>query len=106
VALDGLMNEIFGPTERITTISRREILREQVFESLFQDKTDTNRKAELSKQLNELFAGKSKITVNKQISFVDFDNDSSFSSLFSIDNEISSFFGISSSFWILYDSLI
>lgn len=77
VALDGLMNEIFGPTERITTISRREILREQVFESLFQDKTDTNRKAELSKQLNELFAGKSKITVNKQISFVDFDNDES-----------------------------
>lgn len=77
MALDGLAHEIFGPTERITTISRREILREQVFESLFQDKTDTNRKAELSKQLNDLFAGKSKIIVNKQISFVDFDNDES-----------------------------
>lgn len=87
VVLDGLMREIFGPTEKITTISRREILREQVFESLFQDKIDTNRKAELSKQLNELFAGKSKITVNKQISFVDFDNDeSSISDYFGTDS--------------------
>lgn len=77
VVLDSLMYEIFGPTEKITTISRREILREQVFESLFQDKIDTNRKAELSKQLNDLFVGKSQITVNKQITFVDFDSDES-----------------------------
>lgn len=77
MALDGLANEIFGPTEKITTISRREILREQVFESLFQDKTDTKRKAKMSEQLNDLFAGRSKIIVNKQISFVDFDNDDS-----------------------------
>ena len=77
MALDSLATEIFGPTERITTISRREILREQVFESLFQDKIETNRKAKLSEQLNDLFAGRSKIIVNKQILFVDFDNDES-----------------------------
>ena len=34
--LEELVKEMFGSTEKITTVSRREILREQVFEGLFQ----------------------------------------------------------------------
>lgn len=72
--LEGLMKEMFGSTERITTISRREILRQQVYETLFRTQMDPNRKHDLSEQLNSLFAGEYNITLNKQISFVDFDN--------------------------------
>jgi DNA segregation ATPase FtsK/SpoIIIE-like protein len=77
VALENLISEIFGTTEKITTVSRREILREQVFESLFQNEIQSKRKTEFSKQLNDLFAGKTKIYITKQITFVDFENDES-----------------------------
>lgn len=78
--LEKLMYEMFGPVERITTVSRREILRQQVYETLFQTQMESNRKHELSEQLNSLFAGKFSVSINKQISFVDFENeDSSFS---------------------------
>ena len=68
---------MFGATERITTVSRREILREQVFEGLFQADITANEKLEYSEQLNELFAGQYRLTVNKNIAFVDFENASS-----------------------------
>lgn len=78
--LEKLMYEMFGPVERITTVSRREILRQQVYEMLFQTQMESNRKHDLSEQLNSLFAGKFSVSINKQISFVDFENeDSSFS---------------------------
>lgn len=75
--LEDLVKEMFGATERITTVSRREILREQVFEGLFQADITANEKLEYSEQLNELFAGQYRLTVNKNIAFVDFENASS-----------------------------
>lgn len=75
--LENLMKEIFGPVERITTISRREILRQQVYETLFQTTMDSNGKNGLCEQLNSLFAGQYKVEIKKQISFVDFENEES-----------------------------
>ena len=73
-ALDALIREMFGSTERITTVSRREILREQVFEGLFHASLSAAEKHRISEQLNDLFAGAYKLTVNKNIAFVDFEN--------------------------------
>lgn len=75
--LEGLVKEMFGAVERITTISRREILREQVFEGLFQAEMIPGDKLKYSELLNELFAGKFKLIINKNISFVDFENSES-----------------------------
>ena len=75
--LEKLMHEIFGPLERITTVSRREILRQQVYDTLFQTQMESNRKHDLSEQLNALFAGKFSVSINKQISFIDFENEES-----------------------------
>ena len=75
--LEELMKEMFGTTERITTVSRREILRQQVYETLFHSELNPSQKHDLSEQLNSLFAGELKVTINKQISFVDFDNSES-----------------------------
>lgn len=75
--LEGLMKEMFGSLERITTVSRREIMRQQVYETLFQTEMDSNKKHALCEQLNSLFAGKYNISINKQISFVDFQNSDS-----------------------------
>lgn len=75
--LEKLMHEMFGTVERITTVSRREILRQQVYETLFQTPMESNRKHDLSEQLNSLFAGQYNISISKQISFVDFENDES-----------------------------
>lgn len=72
--LETLLYEMFGSTERITTVSRREILRQQVFETLFQTPMDSNKKHHLCDQLNSLFAGEYNVTVKKRISFVDFEN--------------------------------
>lgn len=75
--LEKLMHEMFGATERITTVSRREILREQVFECLFHANIEATRKLRLCDELNALFAGEFKVTVKKNIAFVDFENVSS-----------------------------
>ncbi len=72
--LEKLIHEMFGTIERITTISRREILREQVFEYLFHADLDALEKLKLCDELNALFAGEFKVTVGKNITFVDFDN--------------------------------
>lgn len=71
--LEKLMHEMFGATERITTVSRREILREQVFECLFHANIEATRKLRLCDELNALFAGEFKVTVKKNIAFVDFE---------------------------------
>lgn len=85
--LEALVKEMFGPTEKITTVSRREILREQVFEGLFQAELLPKEKLDYSEHLNELFAGQYKLTVNKNIAFVDFENtNSSFATYKGIDS--------------------
>lgn len=56
-ALESLTQEMLGKAEKITTISRREILREQVFECLFQATLDPASKLRYSNMLNDLFAG-------------------------------------------------
>lgn len=72
-ALETLILEMFGRNERTTTVSRREILREQVFESLFRNKgTDSNRKQALAQGLNKLFAGEYSVSLTREICHVDF----------------------------------
>ena len=72
--LEKLIHEMFSATERITTVSRREILREQVFECLFHANIEATRKLRLCDELNALFAGEFKVKVKKNIAFVDFEN--------------------------------
>ena len=72
--LEELVKEMFGSVEKITTVSRREILREQVFEALFQTELDPKDKLNYSEHLNMLFAGQYKLAVNKNIAFIDFEN--------------------------------
>ena len=72
--LEELVKEMFGSVEKITTVSRREILREQVFEALFQAEFDPKDKLNYSEHLNLLFAGQYKLVVNKNIAFIDFEN--------------------------------
>ena len=72
--LEKLIYEMFGSTERITTISRREILREQVFECLFHENMDSTKKLKACEELNSLFAGEFKVSVKKNIAFIDFEN--------------------------------
>lgn len=89
--LDTLIKEIFGRTEKVTTISRREILRGQVFESLYQSLMDSRDKLELSTSLNKLFAGGFRLTVNKKIYFIDFNNEGSSNESYSgVDSHLGS----------------
>lgn len=71
--LEKLIKEIFGASEKITTVSRREILREQVFECLFHTYMDSSKKHRISQMLNNLFAGEYIISVSKTICHVSFD---------------------------------
>ncbi len=71
--LEELIKEIFGYTEKVTTVSRKEILREQVFECLFEtNELDSRKKHLYSEKFNNLFAGSYNLLVNKHIVFVDF----------------------------------
>lgn len=72
-ALESLTQEMLGKAEKITTISRREILREQVFECLFQATLDPASKLRYSNMLNDLFAGEYNVSVRRNIAFVDFE---------------------------------
>lgn len=72
--LESLMLEMFGKSEKITTVSRREILREQVFECLFNnERYDANQKQEISRRMNGLFAGEYAPLINSQICHVNFE---------------------------------
>lgn len=73
-ALEGLTQEMLGKTEKITTISRREILREQVFECLFQAALDPASKLRYNNMLNDLFAGEYNVSIRRNIAFVDFED--------------------------------
>lgn len=81
--LEELIREIFGKNEKITTVSRREILREQVFECLFNSVGyDPNKKQQLTHRLNSLFAGEYAIDPKRNIFHVDFTSVGSRRSLF------------------------
>ena len=72
--LEALMLEIFGSSEKITTVSRREILREQVFEYVFASHySDFVDKQKMCELLNKLFAGECQIEVSRNIYRINFD---------------------------------
>ena len=71
--LEDLVKEIFGKTEKITTISRREVLRQQVFECLYQSGLEPNEKKSLTESLNSLFAGEYAVSIRKTIYHINFD---------------------------------
>lgn len=76
--LEDIVLEMFGKSEKITTISRREILREQVFEGLFNNKAyDTNQKYLVSQTMNNLFAGNYAVNAVRRICHVDFSSSQS-----------------------------
>lgn len=86
--LEELIQEIFGRSEKITTVSRREILREQVFEYIFatNDKYVEDKQG-LCDKLNRLFAGKYSLEIKRRIYRVNFEiQESSKSQLFRDDN--------------------
>ena len=72
--LEGLLREMFGYSEKITTVSRKEILREQVFECLFHSELTSDEKYEQSQWLNKLFAGEYAFGLAKTIYHVDFES--------------------------------
>lgn len=75
--LENLIYEMFGASERITTVSRREILREQVFECLFHSNINPGDKLKICNCLNLLFAGNYQISIKKNIAYIDFENEES-----------------------------
>lgn len=77
--LEGLLHEIFGSSEKLTTISRREILREQVYDCLYQADLSPEEKRSITAKLNDLFSGKYKLNIRKNIVFVAFEESSSYS---------------------------
>ena len=73
--LEDLITEMFGKNEKITTVSRREILREQVFECLFNNSGyDPNKKQLLTQNLNSLFAGEYAISLSRSVFHISFDS--------------------------------
>lgn len=77
VVIENLIQEMMGTNEKITTTSRKEILRSQVFESLLQKDANAEFKHIYSQKFNELFAGKYKINIRRQIVYVAFDESES-----------------------------
>ncbi len=73
MVLDTLLREMFGHSEKITTVSRKEILREQVFECLFHSELPADKKFDQTQWLNQLFAGELLYQITKTICHVDFD---------------------------------
>jgi hypothetical protein len=73
IILEGLLREMFGHSEKITTVSRKEILREQVFECLFHSELSSDEKYEHTQWLNGLFAGEYPFGLTKTICHVDFE---------------------------------
>lgn len=73
--IEALILEMFSKTEKITTVSRREILREQVYDALFQASFSPKIKREYVVQLNDLFAGKLSVCINMNIYYVNFNEE-------------------------------
>ena len=79
---------MFGHIEKITTVSRREILREQVFECLFHSDLPPDEKYEQSQWLNKLFAGEYAFDLTKTICHVDFERNESSQNKYRGDGDI------------------
>lgn len=72
--LEALILEMLGSSEKITTVSRREILREQIFEYLFASTySEIVDKQKMCEMFNRLFAGECQIDIHRNIYRVDFD---------------------------------
>lgn len=69
-----IINEIFNERSRITTTSRREVLRLQVYQAFYQLDIPNDIKYEWTIRLNKLFAGELECIINKNIYFVDFNS--------------------------------
>lgn len=80
--LDKLIKEIFGRSEKITTVSRREILRHHVFESLYSAELTNTEKHNMTEKLNQLFAGELDLKIRKNIVFVNFNSADTKSEIF------------------------
>lgn len=80
--LDKLIKEIFGRSEKITTVSRREILRHHVFESLYSAELTNTEKHNMTEKLNQLFAGELDLKIKKNIVFVNFNSADTKSEIF------------------------
>lgn len=75
--LESLVKEMVGTTEKITTISRREVLKQQVYGTLLESSADKTTKMKWCDNLNQLFSGRFGYEINKIISFVDFNHEPS-----------------------------
>ncbi|MGF7031243.1 hypothetical protein J2T17_002149 [Paenibacillus mucilaginosus] len=67
-----IINEIFNERDKITSTSRRELLRLQSFRAFYQLPLSKADKKEWTYQLNRLFAGEIPVTVNSSIHHVRF----------------------------------
>lgn len=67
-----IINEVFSERDKITSPSRRELLRYQVYKALYQITLSKSVKKEWTHQLNKLFAGEVPITINSYIHHVRF----------------------------------
>lgn len=74
-AVEKMINEIFFEQDKITSTSRREILRFQVFKNLHQLNLNKSEKRFWTDRLNELFAGNIKVNINLSIYHVCFNNE-------------------------------
>lgn len=77
MVIEVLINEMLSANEKLTTTSRKEILRAQVFEGLLQNEKTAEQKHKQSLMLNELFAGRYRVEISRSIAHVDFDESSS-----------------------------
>lgn len=87
--LESLLREMFSRSEKITTVSRKEILREQVFECLFHSELSSDGKYEQTQWLNGLFAGEYAFNLSKTIYHVDFENATSTEEVYPGEGEVS-----------------
>lgn len=67
-----IIHEIFNERDKITSTSRRELLRFQAFRSFYQLPLSKAEKKEWTYQLNRLFAGEISVTINSSIHHVRF----------------------------------
>ncbi|PYI51475.1 FtsK/SpoIIIE domain-containing protein [Paenibacillus flagellatus] len=67
-----IIHEIFNERDKITSTSRRELLRFQAFRSFYRLPLSKSEKKEWTYQLNRLFAGEIPVTINSSIHHVRF----------------------------------
>ncbi len=71
-AIYKIIEEVFMHKSRITSTSRREVLRLQIFQAFYQLLLPKRLKKDWTEKLNKLFAGEIDIEINQFIYFIDF----------------------------------